>query len=154
MACYCVRLLSVFSLYMLCFNSVLSKEINQTVVPSVVINAGEVLKESLLKEVEVLNSNIRGNYANYIKDIVGFVTKRTLFPDHVIPLSALHRPYIISRGAKVRIIFTKGNMTISTFGIALSDASSGDVLSVKNIDTGVIVSGSAEDSNTVRIVVK
>ncbi|AKK19979.1 flagellar basal body P-ring formation protein FlgA [Candidatus Liberibacter africanus] len=154
MACYCVRLLSVFSLYMLCFNSVFSKEIDRTVVPSVVIAAGEVINDFQLKEVEVTNPNIKGSYARSIKDVVGLVTRRTLLPDHIIPLSVLHRPYVIFRGTKVRLILLKGNMTISTFGIALSDASIGDVVSVRNSDTGVIVSGSAEDSNTVRIVAK
>ncbi|ACT56850.1 flagellar basal body P-ring formation chaperone FlgA [Candidatus Liberibacter asiaticus] len=150
----CVRFLLFFSLYVLSLDSLFASVIGHAVVPSVVINAGEVLNESRLKEMQVTNSNIRGNYAHSIKDVVGLVTRRVLLPDHVIPLSVLHRPYVISRGAKVRIILTQGNMTISTAGIALSDASIGDVIAVKNIDTGVMVSGSVVDTGTVRVVVK
>lgn len=115
---------------------------------------GEVLSELKLKELDVTNSNLRGNYARYIKDVKGLVMRRTLLPDRIILLSALHRPYVISRGDKVRIILNQGNMTISAAGVALSDASVGDAISVKNIDTGVIVSGSALDAGTVRIIIK
>lgn len=149
-----MRLFQVFLFYVFCLNAVLANGLGRAVVPSVVINAGEVLSELKLKELDVTNSNLRGNYARYIKDVKGLVTRRTLLPDRIILLSALHRPYVISRGDKVRIILNQGNMTISAAGVALSDASVGDAISVKNIDTGVIVSGSALDAGTVRIIIK
>lgn len=134
--------------------AVLADSFGRAVVPSSVINVGEILNESKLKELDVTNSNLRGDYARSIKDVVGFVTRRILLPDRIIPMSALHRPYLITRGSKVRVVFAQKNMTISTAGIALSDASVGDVISVKNSDTGVIVSGNVMNDSTVSVTSK
>ncbi|AHA27642.1 flagellar basal body P-ring formation chaperone FlgA [Candidatus Liberibacter americanus] len=143
-----------FYFFTICSTVVLSDGFGRVVVPSSVINIGEVLHESKLKELVLSNSNLRGDYARSTKDVVGFVTRRTLLPDRVIPMSALQPLYVITRGSKVRIVFSQKNMTISTSGIALSDASIGSTLSVKNIDTGVIVSGQVMNDSTVSVTLK
>ncbi|MBY7649195.1 MAG: flagella basal body P-ring formation protein FlgA [Candidatus Liberibacter europaeus] len=151
---YCIGLLLSFYFFILEFNCIFANSLGRAVVPSVVINVGEVLNESKLKELDVTNPHIIGGYARSIKDVIGLVTRRLLLPDRVIPLSVLHRPYIITIGSKVRIIFTQGNMTISAAGIALSDASAGDIISVKNSDTGVIISGNVMSDGTVSVTTK
>ncbi|MBL0848616.1 MAG: flagellar basal body P-ring formation protein FlgA [Candidatus Liberibacter ctenarytainae] len=154
MANYCLRGFFSCYFYILGFSNILAASLGHAVVPSVVINAGEVLKESYLKVLDVTNSNLQGNYAHSIKDVVGLITRRTLWPGHVIPLSALHRPYIVVRGEKVRIILSQGNMTISASAISLSDASIGDVVSVKNSDTNVVISGTVMSDRTIRVEIK
>ncbi|WP_259345069.1 flagellar basal body P-ring formation chaperone FlgA [Candidatus Liberibacter sp.] len=139
---------------MLNYIFIFAESFGRAVVPSAIIYAGETLNDARLKEYDVTNSKLRGNYARSTKDVVGLVTQRTLLPGQVIPISALRLPYVITNGSKIRIIFEQGNMIISSSGIALADARVGDVILVKNIDTSVIISGSAMSDGTIRVSIK
>jgi len=54
----------------------------------------------------------------------------------------------------VRLTFSIGNMTISAAGSPLVDAAVGDVIRARNLDSGVIVSGTVMSDGTIHVVAK
>lgn len=124
------------------------------VVPTQTVYPGETLTASQLEEVAVTNPNIAGGYAQSISEVEGMISKRTLLPGRTIPVASLRPPYAINRGANIRLTFTLGSMTISASGTPLSDASVGDVIKVRNLDSGVIVTGTVLADGTVQVMAK
>lgn len=124
------------------------------VVPTQIIYPGEEVADHLLELVEVTNPNIAGGYAQSKSQVVGMVSKRTLLPGRTIPLSSVREPFAVKRGSSLRLTFTLGTMTISAAGSPLTDASVGDVIKVRNLDSGAIVSGTVMADGTVQVMAK
>ncbi|WP_371077240.1 MULTISPECIES: flagellar basal body P-ring formation chaperone FlgA [unclassified Sinorhizobium] len=124
------------------------------VVPTEVIYPGETVTGARVEEVEVTNPNLAGDYAKSIDQVVGRVTKRTLLPGRTISVSALREAYTVTRGSKVRLVFNVGNMTISAAGTPLEDATTGQVIRARNMDSGIIVSGTVLADGTVHVVAR
>ncbi|WP_296101996.1 flagellar basal body P-ring formation chaperone FlgA [uncultured Agrobacterium sp.] len=122
------------------------------VVPTATIFSGEVITHGLVTEVPVTNPNIAPGYSESVKDVVGKVSKRTLVAGRTIPLGDLRDPYAVERGATVRITYSKNGMNLSASGVAIEDAMAGDVVRVRNKDTGVTINGTAMRDGTVEVL--
>ncbi|WP_152564469.1 flagellar basal body P-ring formation chaperone FlgA [Neorhizobium vignae] len=124
------------------------------VVPVQTIYPGEEITEGRVEEVQVTNPNIGGDYARRTEEVVGMVAKRTLLPGRTVPVSALREAFAVTRGKSVRLTFTIGAMTISASGAPLENAAVGDVIRVRNIDSGVTVSGTVMADGTIQVMAK
>jgi flagella basal body P-ring formation protein FlgA len=124
------------------------------VVPTTTIYPGETVNGSDLQEVEVTNPNLAGDYAKSVDEVQGMISKRTLLPGRTISVSALREPYTVTRGASIRLVFTVGPMTISAAGTPLEDGSTGQVVRARNMDSGVIVSGTVLADGTIHVAAK
>ncbi|NRP71680.1 Flagella basal body P-ring formation protein FlgA [Ensifer psoraleae] len=124
------------------------------VIPKQTIYPGETLDESLVEVVDVTNPNLMDGYVQSIEEIEGKVTKRTLLPGRVILASALRDQYAVERGSTVRLIFNNGALTITAAGSPLQDAAVGELIRARNVDTGVIVSGTVMADGTIHVVAK
>lgn len=124
------------------------------VVPKQVIYPGETIAANQIEVVTVTNPNIAGGYARIAEEVVGRVTKRTLLPGRTIPVNGLREAFAIKRGANVRLTFSIGNMVISASGTPLTDAMVGDLIKVRNTDSGSIVSGTVMADGTVQVMAK
>ncbi len=124
------------------------------VVPKRIIYPGEEIDASQLEEVEVTNPNIVKGYADTISAVSGMVTKRTLLPGRVILVSALRQPFAVSRGTTVQLVFDDGTLVLRAAGTPLQDAAVGELVRVRNKDSGVIVSGTVMADGTVHVVAK
>lgn len=124
------------------------------VVPKRIIYPGETLDAGQLEEVEVTNPNIVRGFAETIPDVNGLVTKRTLLPGRVILTSALREPFAVSRGTTVQLVFDNGSLVLRAAGTPLQDAAIGELIKVRNKDSGLIVSGTVMDDGTVHVVAK
>ena len=100
------------------------------------------------------NPNLAGGYARTREEVVGMVAKRTLLPGRTIPVHGLREAFAVKRGTGVRLTFAIGNMLISASGTPLTDASVGEVVKVRNIDSGSIVSGTVMADGTVQVMAK
>lgn len=129
-------------------------EARYAVVPKRTIYPGEQLDPTQLEEVEVTNPNIASGYAEQIVAVSGLVTKKTLLAGRIIPVSSLREPFAVARGKTVRLVFQNGPLIISASGTPLEDASVGDLIKVRNMDSGVIVSGTVMGDHTVHVVAK
>ncbi|WP_105381466.1 flagellar basal body P-ring formation chaperone FlgA [Neorhizobium alkalisoli] len=124
------------------------------VVPTSTIYPGEEISAGKVEEVEVTNPNLSGDYARSSQEVVGMVAKRTLLPGRTISASALREAFAVTRGSSVRLTFSIGNMTISASGSPLENAAVGDVIRVRNTDSGVTVSGTVMADGTIQVMAK
>lgn len=124
------------------------------IVPNEVIYPGQAVDPALLREVTVTNPNIRPDYVSSMEEVQGAVARRTLLPGHVIPVSSIREAYAVKRGQDVGLIYSAGALTITALGSPLQSASIGDFIKVRNIETGVTVSGTVLADGSVRVVTK
>jgi flagellar basal body P-ring formation protein FlgA len=129
-------------------------DMGTAVVPTQIIYPGEVISASRLEEVDVTNPNLSGGYARTVAEVTGMVSKRTLLPGRTITLAGLREPHAVTRGTPIRLTFTMGNMTISAGGVPLEDAAVGDVIRVRNTDSGMIVNGTVMADGTIQVMAK
>lgn len=122
------------------------------IVPTQVIYPGQEIDLALLREVVVTNPNLRDDYIASLAELEGSVARRTLLPGRVIPISAVRESYAIERGEVVRLVYSNAGMVISASGSPLASASVGDLVRVRNVDTGVTVSGTVMADRTVRVL--
>ena len=121
------------------------------VVPERTIYPGEELVANLVREVEVTNPNLASGYAEITADVLGKVTTRTLLPGRTIPVAALRDSWAVERGATVKLVFSGGGLTITAEGTPLKNGAVGDFITVRNIESGVVISGTVMDDGSVRV---
>jgi flagella basal body P-ring formation protein FlgA len=124
------------------------------VVPERTIYPGEKLGPELVREVSVTNPHLRGGYVAVTEEILGKVTTRTLLPGRTIPVGALRDAWAVERGATVPMVFNGGGLTITAVGTPLQNAAIGDFIRVRNIETGVIISGTVMGDGSIRVAPK
>ncbi len=124
------------------------------VVPTTTIYPGEEITSSKVDEVDVTNPNLAGEYARTSGEVLGMVAKRTLLPGRTIPPSALRDAFAVTRGSPVRLVFVLGGLSIAATGSPLDNAAVGDVIKVRNVDSGVTVSGTVMADGTVQVMAK
>lgn len=124
------------------------------VVPERTIYPGEEVLAELVHEVEVTNPNLRGGYAEITSEVIGKVTTRTLLPGRTIPIAALRDSWAVVRGKTVSLVFSGNGLTITAMGTPLENAAIGDFIRARNIETGVIISGTVMDNGSIQVSAK
>ncbi|WP_018234819.1 flagellar basal body P-ring formation chaperone FlgA [Ensifer sp. BR816] len=124
------------------------------VIPKQTIYPGETIEASMLEVVDVTNPDLADGYVGSLEEVEGKVTKRTLLPGRVILASALRDRYAVERGSTVRLVFSNGGLSITAAGSPLEDAAVGELIRARNIDSGVIVSGTVMEDGTIHVVAK
>ena len=124
------------------------------VIPTETIYPGQTIEETHLQVVAVTNPDLSGDYASGLDQVVGKVTNRTLLAGRVIFVAGLREPYAVERGKAVRIVYSNGSLTITAGGSPLDNAAVGDLIRIRNTDSGMIVSGTVMADGTVHVVAK
>ena len=119
--------------------------------PKAVIYPGDVIRDDMLADVPDAARDGSGPFVNSRSLIVGKMARLTLLPGHAIPFSAVSNRKLVSNGAEVKLIFSEGGLLIMTTGSALQDGSIGDIVRVRNDDSGVTVSGAVQPDGSVRV---
>ena len=138
-------------IWMLCAGVAAGAGQGTAVVPQRIIYPGEELNADLVREVVVTNPNLRGGYVATTSEILGKVTTRTLWPGRTIQAGALRDAWAVERGATVPMVFAGNGLTITAVGTPLENAAVGDFIRVRNIETGVVVSGTVMEDGSVRV---
>jgi len=121
-------------------------------VPVKTIYPGQVISDTGLDEkLFYIKREAAALYVSQMEQVIGKVTRRTLVAGKPISLSAIAEPVLVERGQSVRMVFNAGSLTISSIGVALQPAGVGDVIRLRNADSGVVVSGRVEADGHVEI---
>jgi len=122
-------------------------------VPSVTIYPGDTIKDSYLVDRDFANDPFgpRQGVIESRSALVGKLARLTLLPGNPIPLNAVTEPNAISNGARVRVVFEQEGLDIETYAIALQAGSVGEVISVRNPDSGLTISGVIQSDGSVRV---
>ena len=122
------------------------------VVPTRVIYPGETVTTADVQSVALRRSKAGLPPIAFDRDEVeGRVARRTLLPGRLIALSSLRDAYAVEPGKPVQVQFIQGTLTISAVGVPLQAGSAGDLIRVRNIDSGVVFSGTVMADGTVRV---
>jgi flagella basal body P-ring formation protein FlgA len=119
--------------------------------PRVVIYPGDVIRDDMLADVAEPARDGSGPFVEQRSLIVGKVARLTLLPGHAIPFTGVSNRKLVTNGAEVRLVYSDGGLLIMTTGAALQDGSIGDVVKVRNDDSGVTVSGAVQSDGSVRV---
>ncbi len=122
------------------------------IVATRVVYPGEVISGDALQEVP-LRRQLRNpsTIAFGWGQVEGKVARRTLLPGRMIPLNYVRNAYLVEPGAPVQMVFVHGGLEISATGVPLQAGSAGDVVRVRNLDTGTVVSGIVMADGTIRV---
>ena len=104
-----------------------------------------------VKTVPVTNPNIAPGYAQKLSDVAGLVTTRTLLPNRTIMLGSLREAWTVRRGDKIVLVYDSGGLKITAAGTPLNDGVVGDLVKVRNTDTGVIISGTVRPDSSILV---
>ena len=110
-------------------------------VPASTILAGQVISPGDLtqRKFQTTPRSLSG-VATESNEITGKEARRRLLAGRPIPLSALAKPLAVKRGSKVTASYVEAGLSISTQLLALEDGGVGDMISLRNTSTGMIVS--------------
>ncbi len=123
-----------------------------TVVPKRVIYPGEAIDATMLSRVNfVPRPSLTTPIAMTPQDLEGKVARRTLLPGRLIPLSFVRDAYMVEPGKPVNVIYVHGALTISVTGVPLQPGSVGDLIRVRNVDSGAVLLGTVMSDGTVRV---
>jgi flagella basal body P-ring formation protein FlgA len=121
-------------------------------VPTVTIYPGDVVKETMLRQ-QAFPPTYRARSAviDAPLALVGRIARRTLLPGEPVPVNAVDDPRLVSRGALTTMIFEENGLVITTLGAPLQNGGLGEVIRVRNADTGRIVTGTVQADGRIRI---
>jgi flagellar basal body P-ring formation protein FlgA len=119
--------------------------------PKAVIYPGDLILDEMLVDVPNAARDGSGPFVDSRSLIVGRMARLTLLPGHAIPFSGVSNRKLVANGAEVKLVFSEGGLVIMTTGSALQDGSIGDIVRVRNDDSGVTVSGAVQPDGSVRV---
>jgi flagella basal body P-ring formation protein FlgA len=119
--------------------------------PRVVIYPGDVIRDDMLADVAEAARDGLGPFVEQRSLIVGKVARLTLLPGHAIPFYGVSNRKLVANGTEVKLIYSEGGLVIMTTGAASQDGSIGDIVRVRNSDSGVTVSGAVQPDGSVRV---
>ncbi|MBX2806655.1 MAG: flagellar basal body P-ring formation chaperone FlgA [Hyphomicrobiales bacterium] len=86
--------------------------------------------------------------------LIGKVARLTLLPGKPIPLNGIREAYAVRQGQTTLVIFQVGGLSISSYGMPLESGSVGDIISLRNIDSGNTVTGVVQPNGNVLLEAK
>jgi flagella basal body P-ring formation protein FlgA len=121
-------------------------------VPLRTIYPGETITISALREVVLKpGKKIPGDVAFRAEELDGKVARRTLLPNRYVPVNSLREAFLVEQGSPVQVIFETGTLQISITAICLQSGSAGDIVKVRNTDSGKVLTAIVTGSGTVRV---
>jgi flagella basal body P-ring formation protein FlgA len=83
--------------------------------------------------------------------LIGKVAKRTLLANQAIPLNAVREPFAVVQGKTALLVFQDGGLIITSSATALQSGVVGDIVSARNVDSGLIIKGAVQPDGTIRV---
>jgi flagellar basal body P-ring formation protein FlgA len=124
-------------------------------VPRTTIYPGDTISDEQLTERAFLAHTVtRSAIFDDRQALIGRVAKRTLLPGQPVPINSIRDAYVVNAGKSSLVVFEIGGLTISTQAVALQNGVVGDVVTLRNPDSGVVIQGTVERDGTVRLGVQ
>ncbi|MEK4033522.1 flagellar basal body P-ring formation chaperone FlgA [Methylocystis sp. IM3] len=121
-------------------------------VARVTIYPGDAITKQMLDaRVGAVAPESQGFYMRTREGLVGKVARRTLLPGQPIPVIAIDNPRLVAVGAQVKIVYAEGGLHIVAYGIAQQAGGVGDVIRIRNQDSGLFLSGRVQSDGSVRV---
>jgi flagella basal body P-ring formation protein FlgA len=119
--------------------------------PRIVIYPGDIIADDMLADLPDGTAHGVGPIAESRAAVIGKMSRRTLLPGQAIPIAAVDNPRLVNNGGEVKLLFVDGGLSIAATGSALQDGAVGDLVKVRNDDSGVTVSGVVQPDGAVLV---
>ncbi len=133
------------------FTSIIIKTYQMVVVLSQPIQRGEIITRQHLAIEKREVSNLREDFATQIEQIENKQVTRQLNTGTILSLKNFVEPKLIKRGDRVIISTTRPDFSIRMSGTAMMDGVKGQVINVKNQNSGRIISATVVESGLVSV---
>jgi len=121
-------------------------------VPRTTIYPGDVISaDQLMDRAFIAHTVTRSSIFDHRDALIGKVARRTLLPGQPVPVNAIRDAYLVSQGKASMVVFESGGLNITMHAVALDNGVAGDVVKLRNPDSGVIIQGTVERDGTVRL---
>lgn len=121
-------------------------------VPRVTIYPGDIITEDMLSERPFFGSDYEGpGFAATRDALVGRVARQTLLPHLPVAATGVREPHAVVQGRPAVVIFQSGALIISATAMPLQAGSAGQVISLRNTDSGTTIRGVVQEDGTVRV---
>lgn len=121
-------------------------------VPAVTIQPNDEITDDLIIDRAFITATVtRGAVQEDRRFVIGKVAKRPLLKGLPIPVNALRDPYVVISGKPAIIVFEEGGLSITGQATALQSGSIGDIVSLRNGDSGAVIRGVIAKDGTVRV---
>src|SRR3954469_18905405 len=84
-------------------------------------------------------------------ELIGKVARRTLLAGRLIARNSVSEPMLVQKGAIVSAVYHQGMLMITTSVLALQSGALGDVIQVRNIDSGKTIVGAVLRDGSVSV---
>jgi len=129
----------------------LAQTVESWLEPARVIYPGEVIKDDLLVDAPASNRTESGPIATERGRVIGKVARRTLLPHHPIALSAVADLPLVVSGRTIVATYVEDLLSISGRVMALQDGRLGDLIQVRSLDSGKVLTGMVQADGGVRM---
>jgi flagella basal body P-ring formation protein FlgA len=120
--------------------------------PRVTIYPGDRIDDAVLEEQSFASEDaLDVGVATTRGDLLGKLARRTLLPGRPILMLAVDTPRAVSVGAAVKILFIEHGLVITAFGVAQQNGGVGDLIRVRNQDSGLFVSGRVAADGSIHV---
>jgi flagella basal body P-ring formation protein FlgA len=120
--------------------------------PRVVIYPGDIIQNDMLMDAPADEvQGVVGTVVETRSELIGKRAIRTLLPGRAILAIAVGNPRAVVNGAEVTLVYSEGDLKIVAAASALQDGGVGDVIKVRNIDSGLTISGTVQADGSVRV---
>jgi flagella basal body P-ring formation protein FlgA len=124
----------------------------QLPVPRVTIYPGDAIgDEHLAERAFIAHTVARGTVYDRRQAVVGKVARRTLLPGQPIPIAGTRDPFVVAQGSLALVVFEASGLTITTNAVALQNGGVGDMVTLRNVDSGTIIKGMVASDGTIRL---
>ena len=145
------KLAIALSVALLCGGAALASNLELPVPRATIYPNETITAEHLADRAFIAQSVTRGSVFEDKQALLGKVARRTLLPGQPVPVNAVREPYAVNQGKSSLVVFQNGGLTITTQAIALQNGSVGDVVTLRNPDSGVVIQGTVEPDGTIRL---
>lgn len=120
--------------------------------PKAIIYPGDMIVDGMLEE-KPFPMNERNAATQFFsrEGLVGKVARRTLLPGEMIALVSVDNPRLVKAGGNVRIIFDDHGVEISGVGVAQQAGALGEMIRVRNQDSGLFITGKVQADGSVQV---
>lgn len=125
---------------------------DMVLVPTQTIYPGQIVTADMLQQVP-LRRQLRNPAAverNW-KALDGKVAKRTLLPGRMIPTGSVREAWLVEPGKPVQVVYAQGGLEIALSAVALQAGAAGDMVRLRNVDSGSVFLGVVMADGSVRV---
>ncbi len=119
-------------------------------VPRAVIYPGMVISEDMLVDRRMPVGATAGVVTDRA-ELVGKISRNTLLPSQPIGPNAVREEPLVKQGKPVQVVFEAPGLRISTTAVTLQSGAAGDLITLRNTESGSTIRGTVLADGTIRV---